>query len=255
MKKRIWAVLLGACLLLTACATKEPDPTQPQVTQPVASIITTHPDGTVEKMEQIYDENGVMVKANHYAGDKLVVSYNVTCDSAGQVLKMSDDTFGTGISMEYTYNADGKTEKIETKLNGDTFFTQSYTYHESGEKATYTEEDLRSSSTIEYRYIYEDGVMRWEEYYENGIQLFSWEYTYDAEGRRAEGTRRDSNFMLDGSRKYTYEEKITTVTTYDVEGAVRNTKTVHYAGDGSVTKETFTEGEETTVTEYAYLSK
>ena len=256
MIKRITGLFFATCLLLTACAPKEPDATEPtKPSLPVSSIITTHPDGGVEKMEQVYDENGHMVKANHYAGDKLVVSYIVTCDSQGRVLKMADETFGTGISMEYTYNTAGKTEKVETKLNGETFFTQSYTYHEDGEKATYTEEDLRTSSTIENKYIYEEGVMRWEEYYENGMLLFSWEYTYDVDGRRIEGTRRDSNFMPEGSRKYTYENKITTVITYDVEGAERNTKTIHYDNDGSVTKETFTENGETTVTEYTYLQK
>lgn len=255
MKKRIAVMLLANCLLLTACAQEDPAATEPKPTPPVTGIITIHPDGSVEKMEQIYDENGRMVKANHYAGEKLVVSYNVTCDSEGRTLKMADETFGSGISMEYTYDAAGKTEKIETKLNGKTFFTQRYTYHENGEKATYAEEDLRSSSTIEYKYIYEEGVMRWEECYENGELLFSWEYAYDGQLRRIEGTQRDSHFMLDGSRKYTYEEKTTTVTTYDIEGAVRNTKTIHYGEDGSVSKETFTQDGETTVTEYTYLQK
>lgn len=255
MKKRITGLLLATCLLLTACAQETPPATEPKPAPPITSIITTHPDGSVEKMEQIYDENGRMVKANHYAGEKLVVSYNVTCDSEGRVQKLSDDTFGTGISMEYTYNAAGKTEKVETKLNGLTFFTQSYTYHENGEKATYTEEDIRNSSTIQYKYIYEEGVMRWEECYENGLQEYSWEYTYDAKGRRVEGTKRDGDFMPDGSRKYTYEDKLTTVTTYDAEGAVRNTRTSHYGDDGTVTKETFTENNETTTTEYTYLQK
>lgn len=251
MKKWIAVLTALSCLLLGACAAEEPEVTQPK-SMPVASITTTNPDGSVQRMEQIYDENGIMIKANHYSGEKLVVSYNVVCDGEGRTLKMSDDTFGTGISMEYTYYKDGKTEKIETKLNGETFFTQRYTYHENGEKATYVEEDTRSSSTIEYKYIYEEGVMRWEEYYENGELLFSWEYTYDSEGRRADGTQRDSNFMLDSSRKYTYEEKITTVTTYDVEGAERSVKTIHYADDGNVSKETFTQDGETTVTEYTY---
>lgn len=252
MKKRIAALLALCCLLTAACSTEKPEQTQPQPAAPVTGITTTNPDGTVQRMEQIYDDNGIMIQANHYANEKLVVSYNVVCDSEGRTLKMSDDTFGTGISMEYTYNADGKTEKVETKLNGETFFTQSYTYHENGEKATYTEQDLRSSSTIEYKYIYEEGVMRWEEYYENEELLFSWEYTYNAEGKRAAGTQRDSNFMIDGSREYQYEDAVTTVTTYDVEGTVRNVKTIHYSADGSVEKETFTEGDETTVTEYTY---
>ena len=245
MKKRI-------AVLLSACNAEKPEPSQPQPTAPVTGIITTHPDGAVERMEQVYDEKGVMVKANHYAGAKLVVSYNVTCDSAGRILKMWDGGFGTGISMEYTYNADGKTEKIETKYNGQTFFTQRYTYHENGEKATYAEEDLRSDSTIEYKYIYEEDVLRREEYYENGQLQFTWEYTYQSDGKRAEGTLRDSNALLDGSRKYTYEDGVTTVTTYDVEGSVRNIKTIHYGADGSVVKETFTENDETTVTEYTY---
>ena len=94
--------------------------------------------------------------------------------------------------------------------------------------------------------------MRWEEYYENGELLFSWEYTYNAEGKRAEGTLRDGFFMVDGSRKYQYEDAVTTVTTYDVEGSVRNTKTIHYDTSGNVVKETFTEDDETTVTEYTY---
>ena len=255
MKMRVTGLLFAVCLLLTACAPEAPDATESaKPAMLVATITTTHPNGSAEKMEQVYDENGHMVKAKHYAGDKLVVSYNVTCDSEGRVLKMSDDLFGTGISMEYTYIA-GRTEKIETKLNGVTFFTQRYTYHENGEKATYMEADLRSSSTTQYKYIYEEGVMRWEEYYENGILLFSWEYAYDAEGRRVEGTKRDGDFTPSGSRIYTYEDKITTAVTYNAEGAVQNTKTVHYGDDGSVTKETFTEKEETTVTEYTYLQK
>ena len=94
--------------------------------------------------------------------------------------------------------------------------------------------------------------MRWEECYENDQQVFSWEYTYDESGRRVAGTLRDSNFMFDGNRTYQHEEKLTTVTTYDVEGAVSNVKTIHYAADGSVEKETFTEGDEVTVTEYTY---
>ncbi len=252
MNKRIAVMLLAASLLFAGCATKDPGPTQPPVPMPITSITTTHPDGTVERMEQVYDDNGIMIKANHYAGEKLVVSYNVVCDSEGRTKKMSDDTFGSGISMEYTYNADGTTQKIETKLNGATFFTQSYTYHENGEKATYKEEDTRSSTTIEYKYIYEEGVMRWEECYENGELAFSWEYTYNENGKRVTGTLRDSNFMLDGSREYRYEEAVTTVTTYDVEGAVRNVKAAYYNSDGSVAKETFTEGDEVTVTEYTY---
>lgn len=251
MRKPIAVLLALSCLLLSACNAEAPEPSQPQQ-MPVTEIITTHPDGTVERMEQVYNEMGVMIRANHYAGEKLMVSYNVVCDSEGRTLRMSDGGFGTGISMEYTYNADGKTEKIETKHNGETFFTQRYTYHENGEKATYAEEDLRSDSTIEYKYIYEEGVLRREEYYDNGQLQFSWEYTYGADGNRTEGTLRDSNSMIDGSRKYQYEDTLTTVTTYDVEGNVRNIKTVHYGADGSVVKETFTEGDETTVTEYTY---
>lgn len=251
MNKRIAVMFLAASVLLAGCAKQDPEPTQPQEPKQVSCITTTHPDGTVEKMEQVYDEKGNMIKANHYAGEKLQVSYDVVCDEEGRTLKMSDEASGTGITMEYTYNADGTTQKVETKLNDETFFIQSYTYHENGEKATY-KEDARSSGTIEYKYIYEEGVMRWEECYENGELSFSWEYTYDENGKRVTGTLRDSNFMLDGSREYRYEEAVTTVTTYDVEGAVRNVKTAHYNSDGSVEKETFTENDEVTVIEYTY---
>lgn len=252
MNKRIAVMFLAASLLFAGCAKQEPEPTQPPAPMPITCITTTHPDGTVEKMEQVYNEEGLMIKANHYTGEKLQVSYDVVCDEKGRTLKMADKTSGTGISMEYTYNADGTTQKVETKLNEETFFTQSYTYHENGEKATYKEEDARSSGTIEYKYIYEEGVMRWEECYENGELAFSWEYTYDENGKRMTGTLRDSNFMLDGNRTYQYEDGLTTVTTFTVEGIVRNTKTIHYDEKGNVVKETFLENDETTVTEYTY---
>lgn len=255
MKKRMAPLLMLCCLLLGACAADAPEatPTQQPSQPPIATIITTHSDGTVERMEHIYDESGAMTRADHYAGDKLVVSYAVTCDGQKRPLKMVDETHGSGISMEYTYNAQGQTVRIETKINGAVFFIQTYAYTQTGEKASYTEEDLRSASIIEYKYHYENGVLCREAYYQERQLQFTWEYIFDADGRRVSGIRRDSNMMEDGSREYKYADAVTTVITYDVQGKVTSTKTVHYAADGRVMNETFTSDGETTVTEYTYL--
>ena len=254
--RKIAAMVLLCSLLLVACAPKEtPVETQPQAVIPVSNVTVTRPDGTTERKEQVYDESGCILKVNHYENEKLLVSYNVTSDSEGRVLTMTDDAFGTGISMVYTYDAKGRKETVETKRNGETFFIQSYTYHEDGKEATYTEEDLRSSSTVSYKYSYEDGNLRWEEYYENGQLLFSWEYGYNADNERVEGTQRNSDFLVVGSRTYARENNVTTVTTLHADGSVRDTKTIQQDANGSVVKEIFTQDGETTVTEYTYLQK
>lgn len=65
--------------------------------------------------------------------------------------------------------------------------------------------------------------------------------------------RKEIHEKTDGRREYKYADAVTTVITYDVQSNVISTKTVHYAADGSVMKETFTSDGETTVTEYTYL--
>ena len=245
-----WIAAALCCLLLAGCGKVTPEPTCP--TPPVSTVTTTYSDGTTQRMEQVYDENGRMIRADHYNGEKLAVSYDVQCDAAGRPVKMQDSRFGTGVTMAYTYDESGNTTRIETSINDAVYFIQAYTYNASGEKTSYIEEDLRSSSIMEYKYIYEEGVMRWEECYENQLLQFSWEYTWDEGGRRVSGTLRDGDHKENGSREYRYEDSQTTVITYDGQGQINTTKITQYNADGTVMKESFTHDGETTVTEYTY---
>ncbi len=256
MKKLLPLLLCG--VLLCACSdpagpTQAHLQTEPEPTALSTNITTYNPDGSVQRMEQVYNTDGVLVQANHYSGSNLMVSYAVTCNEQGQPLKMEDESFGTGVSMVYTYDAQGKTLKIETWLKDSVFLIQSYTYGEDGAKTTYTEEDLRTGTCSQTRYGYENGLQTLEEFYENDALLYTWKYTYDSENRRSSGLLLDQNGVEDGSRQYAYTPESTTVTTLDIQGQAVSTKQSFYDSLGQLVKEVLTVGEKVTTTEYTHL--
>ncbi len=255
--KKLFFLLLASALLLTACGgSQDASSTTQPVPEPTAlstNITTVSPDGTVQRMEQIYDENGILVQANHYSGSNLIVSYAVTCNEQGLPLKMADESFGTGVAMLYTYNDQGQTLRIETWLGESPFLIQSYAYGDDGTTSAYAEEDLRTGSLSETRFFYENGLQSAEEFYENGNLLYTWKYTYDQENRRISARLFDENGVEDGSREYAYAPEMNTVTTLDVQGKVLSVKQSYYDALGQLIKEVLTVDGQVTTTEYTHL--
>ncbi len=258
MKKLLATLFLLPLLLFSGCDSAEENiltvpPTEPEPTALSTNITTVNPDGSVQRMEQVYDENGTLVQLNHHSGANLLVSYAVTCNENGDPVKMVDESFGTGVSMVYTYNEQGQPLKTETLLDNEPYLIQTYSYYSDGTQSAYAVEDKRTDNLCETRYLYENGLQVSEEFYDNGIVLYTWKYTYDSEGRRSVDQKFDENGVADGSRKYTYTPDCTTVTALDVQGQAVSVKQLYYDSLGQLIKEILTVDGQVTTTEYTYL--
>lgn len=109
MKKLLFVLL--AVLLLTGCAQKAPEPTEPATkTVYVHSTITRTSGEAVSHTEYIYDEAQQLtdVIVSDAAGQELQ-RYLVTCDENGNPVRWDTSVSGTASSVAYTYDARGRT--------------------------------------------------------------------------------------------------------------------------------------------------
>ena len=252
--KRIFVLLLCACILLSfaACAKEKPAAsTEPSTTTAPESSSppeTTQPTSSPDDWQGEYDENGELVKKTRYENGKEVecVYYE-----KGEIFGREVTTYDvSGNKLELICYRDGKeTERYRYTYEGD-LVTELYT--ESGVPQTATTMDCagRLVMKVDYRqgkpvwrntYFYdthgelsgydsellgEFGVLRkislqggdlWEGIPEGGEEKSSFAYRYNTDGSLAKEDTMPTYSALDYHRFYVYDDSGNLLAIYDAQ--------------------------------------
>jgi YD repeat-containing protein len=219
--------LLAAVLLLTGCTGKSPE--QPTETEPATKTVFVHSSmtyssgGVTSRTDYLYNEAELLTEVVVSDGQGAELQrYLVTCDENGNPIEW---TSAAGSTVNYTYDAQGRTLRTET-YTGETLMTSTeYTWSGSLRIST-TVKTTGGDQRVEYTYDRNDALIRQDAY--EGGQLSRYVlYTPGDNGKPLTAAMYDPEGNLLSTSAYAYEDGKETVTTVNGQGedGMINTKT------------------------------
>lgn len=164
-------------------------------------------DAQVESLCYTYDENGNMLSKNHVTIHGAVQPiHKYTYDAQGHMLTdTSFDARGQQASQwRYTYDTRGNLLSEKCARTGEIITSKTYSYDQSGNRLTQTEEFARNT----YRRVWSydaQGRMLTEQCTLNGAFKSSVTYSYDLNGNLLELLKLNSNGNVYGGARFTYD--------------------------------------------------
>lgn len=238
--KRILLFLAALCLILTGCGKKQPEPTEPTVTEPtepqmktvwVRTSQTSQTEGLTSRTELIYDENDRVTEVAVWVNDTETTRYVVECDENGNFIRWTSHEE----VQEYTYDASGRLRTF-CCYAGETLTTgYEFTYDDSGNRTRFALRMDRIGVEQQTDYFYDENGHNIRQEVSLGGELSRYcDCVCDADGRILTLTSYSADGTPDLTTEYTYDGSTETQISRSADGAVIQTIVITRDGYGNI---------------------
>lgn len=180
----------------------------------------TSENGTnVEKLEYVYDEDGMPTEIISYLNGEELMRSTPTHDEKGQILTCSYIISGMTYEETATYNENGKALSVTQNINNGQMFSEvTYTYDDKGNMMTQTSKSI---------YDMGDGTKQEE--------IIVTTFTYDDKGNQIrQDITMNGQLMAYAEISYNTEGKVIQQASYSSDGTLTNSAEIAYEGNKAI---------------------